>query len=416
MNILLSAFACAPNFGSELAAGWNFAEQLALQGHRVVVLTHDESKSYIERYSGKIPENLSFIYYRLPLWFKKIVYRGVGPLAHIYYFFWQIGSFVYLKRYLKHEEIDLIHLVTIGVFRTPVFLGLFSPPFVLGPVGGGEYSTSELAQALPMKYRMKEVARHFANMSVRLNPLMYLTYSTADLILLRTSDNLRYIPKRYHAKCKVSLEVGAPNKAVVCTVQPMEENEDFKILFAGRLEYWKGIHLAVRAFAEILRYEPLAVFTIVGSGSDEHWIHNIAKETGVYDKIEWITRIPQEELFKMYQNYDIFLFPSLHDSGGYVVTEALSFGLPVMCLDLGGPKERITNQCGIIIKTENKTQDQIIQNIGEELIKLIENTSRLSDLKDGALQTAIANTWEKVVRRIYSLIKENIESKEPQRL
>ena len=35
-------------------------------------------------------------------------------------------------------------------------------------------------------------------------------------------------------------------------------------------------------------------------------------------------------------SHDFLLFPSLHDSGGFVVLEALCHGMPVLCLDLGG--------------------------------------------------------------------------------
>ena len=41
---------------------------------------------------------------------------------------------------------------------------------------------------------------------------------------------------------------------------------------------------------------------------------------------------------ELFGSHDLFLFPSLHDSGGFVVLEALSHGLPVVCLDLGGQR------------------------------------------------------------------------------
>ncbi len=34
---------------------------------------------------------------------------------------------------------------------------------------------------------------------------------------------------------------------------------------------------------------------------------------------------------------DVLLFPSLRDGGGAVVVEAMACGLPVVCLDVGGP-------------------------------------------------------------------------------
>jgi glycosyltransferase involved in cell wall biosynthesis len=39
----------------------------------------------------------------------------------------------------------------------------------------------------------------------------------------------------------------------------------------------------------------------------------------------------------MREESDVFLFPSLHDEGGWVIAEALAARLPVVCLDRGGP-------------------------------------------------------------------------------
>jgi glycosyltransferase involved in cell wall biosynthesis len=54
----------------------------------------------------------------------------------------------------------------------------------------------------------------------------------------------------------------------------------------------------------------------------------------------------------MYKDASIFLFPS-HEGAGMVVAEALSFGLPVVCLDNCGPGEFITDQCGIAVKIQD---------------------------------------------------------------
>ena len=47
----------------------------------------------------------------------------------------------------------------------------------------------------------------------------------------------------------------------------------------------------------------------------------------------------------IFQNGVAFLFPS-HEGAGMVVTEALSFGLPVICLDNAGPGELIDSSSG----------------------------------------------------------------------
>ena len=57
--------------------------------------------------------------------------------------------------------------------------------------------------------------------------------------------------------------------------------------------------------------------------------------------------MPRERVLKLYPEYDAFLFPSLHDTGGYAVIEAMFNELPVLCLDCGGPAVTVRNGCGV---------------------------------------------------------------------
>jgi hypothetical protein len=45
--------------------------------------------------------------------------------------------------------------------------------------------------------------------------------------------------------------------------------------------------------------------------------------------------------------HDVFLFPSLHDTGGLAVLEAMCAGLPAVCLDVAGPGALVREQCGV---------------------------------------------------------------------
>jgi len=53
---------------------------------------------------------------------------------------------------------------------------------------------------------------------------------------------------------------------------------------------------------------------------------------------------------RAYSTHDAFLFPSLHDSSGNAVLEALSCGLPVVCLDVGGPAVLVDSSCGFRVQ------------------------------------------------------------------
>lgn len=79
LNILLSAYACEPNKGSEPGIGWNWAIEIAKRGHVVTVLTRGNNKSVITKETD-LPQNLSFIYYDLPdslLLIKKVSFLSI---------------------------------------------------------------------------------------------------------------------------------------------------------------------------------------------------------------------------------------------------------------------------------------------------------------------------------------------------
>lgn len=74
LTILLSAYACEPNKGSEPEVGWQWANALSKLGHNVHVITRANNKVNIEK-NIKKHKNLNFIYYDLSPIFIKLFSR-----------------------------------------------------------------------------------------------------------------------------------------------------------------------------------------------------------------------------------------------------------------------------------------------------------------------------------------------------
>jgi glycosyltransferase involved in cell wall biosynthesis len=105
-------------------------------------------------------------------------------------------------------------------------------------------------------------------------------------------------------------------------------------LFAGRLIYWKGAELALHALARAPRWD----LVIHGDGPENRKLRRVAAELGIEDRVTFAGNVNREVLLeRMRTEFDVFLFPSLHDDCGWVVAEAVSAGLPVICVDRGGP-------------------------------------------------------------------------------
>jgi glycosyltransferase involved in cell wall biosynthesis len=105
-------------------------------------------------------------------------------------------------------------------------------------------------------------------------------------------------------------------------------------LFAGQLLPLKGISLALRALVLLPGWK----LTICGSGHDERRLRRISERLHVADRVRFLGWVSTDRLAElMCKESDVLLFPSIHDEGGWVVAEALACGLPVVCLNRGGP-------------------------------------------------------------------------------
>src|SRR5215207_5807638 len=136
MKILISAYACEPNKGSEPGVGWNWARQAA-RFHQVWVITRKNNQSAIESELSRNPvSNLNLVYHDLPKWarFWKRGSRGV----HLHYLLWQLTALRKVQRLHREVEFDAGHHVTFVSFRFPSCLCSLGIPFIWGPLAGGE--------------------------------------------------------------------------------------------------------------------------------------------------------------------------------------------------------------------------------------------------------------------------------------
>ena len=81
--------------------------------------------------------------------------------------------------------------------------------------------------------------------------------------------------------------------------------------------------------------------------------------------------------------------------------EALSAGLPVICLKCGGPSLIVTEQCGYAQKVAGQSYEQIIDGLVKGLLRL-QNPDQIVAWSHGARQRSNAMTWSSLVRSVYS--------------
>lgn len=403
MKVLLSAYACEPNRGSESAVGWSWALELAKSGVTVQVITRANNKGLIEAAltSFKYADNLTFIYYDLPRrysWWKK---GGRG--VYLYYLLWQWKAASLAKDIHLKESFDLVHHVTFVTVRQPSFMGRLGIPFILGPIAGGECAPWRLRLSYSFKGFVKDLLRDIANILVRFDPMMHYSFSKAHAIYVTSRETKNVIPKRYHSKVQVELAIGF-DKSCLKRI-PLSHNAGssaFKILYVGQFRYLKGMDLGIRAFAKVLKTNPEAQLTLVGHGEEERRWRDLAIKLKVSNNVTWIPWLSQQQLSEVYQQHNIFLFPSLHDSGGLVVLEALSWGLPVVCLDIGGPGVIVDKNCGYKVSVFGRRTEEVVLDLSEGLISIADNVNNLSDR---VIHRTTAFSFTKKAQKLYQQCK-----------
>jgi len=413
MKILLSAYACEPNKGSEPGVGWNWALALVRRGHEVWVITRANNQSSIDQALASLGEpytsKLHFLYYDLPSWatWWKKGRRGV----HLYYLLWQWGAYQLAKKVHKGHVFDLVHHSTFVSVRQPSFMGNLRIPFIFGPVAGGESIPKQMRKELSWQNKLKELARDLANKLVQFDPMMLRTFSQASRIYVTSFESLSLIPNKYKHKTRVQLAIAIDETVTNEEVQHNQNNQIFRVLYIGHFIYLKGMHLGLAAFALFLNKYPNAQLTMVGHGAEGDSWKDLANQLGINQaQLIWQSWLPQNELGTLYQSHDVFFFPSLRDSGGMVVLEAMANGLPVVCLKLGGPGVLVDSSCGEAIDVKGLSQQVVIMQLADALIRLADNPDLMRCLRKGAKSRSAASSWDANVEKIYAAF-ENLSDK-----
>lgn len=400
-KILAIAYACEPEKGSEPGVGWGWVWEIS-QFAEVWVITRANNRESIEAYLTEYSNpNLHFIYIDTPKWMRFWKQKAKG--ARLYYNIWQIYGLFKVKKILNLSKFHAMHHITFVSDYMPSFFSLLKLKykklkFIWGPVGSHPEIPEEFLDNVFEKLREK--LKNFMRKIGRSVPLYKLTKKLADYIIVIDSSGLfrlglvgkkvKYIP---------AIGVNMPLSSKKKSSSPL------KILFSGRLVPLKGPYLALLAFEIVSKKTevPIKMF-FVGKGKERKKMERFINKKKLNDIVELIDWIDRKELMKYYEESHIFLYPSF-EGGGMVVLEALAHGLPVVCLDYGGPGEMVNEMCGVKVRVS--TYDRTVNGLANALLKLVEDVSLREKLSKGARERVKKYyTWEAKGKIIQSIYKE----------
>ncbi|MEM3604728.1 MAG: glycosyltransferase family 4 protein [Candidatus Bathyarchaeia archaeon] len=134
------------------------------------------------------------------------------------------------------------------------------------------------------------------------------------------------------------------------------DEDEYMILFIGRLTWVKGADTLILAMPEVLSKVPNAKLVVVGVGEQEELLRNEIQRLRLKDKVVLKCEfVPEDLRIKYYAAADVCVFPSKYEPFGIVCAEAMSMGKPVVvgARNVSGMREQVIpsgpDQCGFHI-------------------------------------------------------------------
>ncbi len=345
MKLLLSAYACEPNRGTELGNGWNWALNTALLGHEVWCLTTVEGKASIEAEVERLNlPNLHIVFVHVPPLIDKAFEYHLGFYLH--YIVWQQYAYRKAKALDKEINFDLVHHVTIGSLQLGTALWRLKKNLIFGPAGGGQEAPKAFKKYFYTWWKEEVVRSWISKLLLAVNPDVKKTMRQAAMVLTTNEDTYNMAKRNGATNARMFLDTSLPEDFYPSAYPEREHTEVLKILWVGRLFARKGLPLVLEALSKVrpdIKFE----LTILGDGPMHDYVPRWITEYGLQGKVDWKGQVPWEEVKRQYTRNDLFLFCSLRDSSAAQFLEAMAYGLPIITLDLHGGKNLVPDSAGI---------------------------------------------------------------------
>ncbi|MDL9935622.1 glycosyltransferase family 4 protein [Gordonia sp. ABSL1-1] len=115
-----------------------------------------------------------------------------------------------------------------------------------------------------------------------------------------------------------------------------------ELLFAGRLEYEKGVQDLLAALPRIRRTHPGTTLTVAGTGTQHDWLLEQARKHRVSKAVRFLGAVDHDELVRLMHRCAAIVLPSRYEPFGIVALEAAATGAPLVVSTAGGLGEAVT--------------------------------------------------------------------------
>lgn len=416
-TVIMAAYQCAPGQGSVSQIGWEWYHRLARR-RPVLLVTHIRNRETIEA-SAQRPANADIVYIDTE-WFAGPLFRmarrllprsehGVFLISSLDFFLFDWLALRALRRRLRAGvRASVVHVVTPVTRAAPSALHRLGLPLVRGPLNCGLENPKGFDQQLRDDSRWLMRLRELPRV---LDGLIGGSRK-ASVILAATQATRQDVPQRYRAKTRMMLENGIALEHFPAAPWPAPPGatEPLRVLFVGRLVAFKGVDMLLWAMSRLKQQGIPATLTLVGDGPLRRDWESLAHSLNIGDLVHFAGALPLEAVHRAMHDCHVFCLPSVRESGGAVVIEAMASARPVIALQHGGPAELGDESVGRLISPHSP--EQVIRDLAQALTDVVKKPSAWAQRGErGRRRVERRYTWEGKIaeaERIYAELTSNL--------
>lgn len=411
LEVLINAYACAPNRGSEPGMAWNWIVNLA-KYCKVYVITEGEFRDEIELELSRLPQGVNMRFYYNPVSDKiRTMCWNQGDWRFYYYYFkWQKETYNMAQDIIASNNIDLVHQLNMIGFREPGFLWKLDKPSVWGPIGGLDFMPYSFIKEVKVSIKYKLLLKNFItylqiNYSKRIN----LAFQNFNVVIGAVNKSNYTVKKYLNLDIPILNETGCYTGIGNECIRNRFNNDEFNILWVGKADFRKQLELAFEIINNLKSVKNLK-FHIVGidKGTDDYFKYEqIIKSLDIQNNIVWHGKIPHNMVKVMMSTNHLFLFTSIMEGTPHVILEAIENQMPIICFDACGQAECVNETIGVKIELSNPKQ--AIVEFSDAILHLNKNRNILQEYSSNCIKRAQELSWDSKINKMLEYYNEAIK-------
>ncbi len=214
------------------------------------------------------------------------------------------------------------------------------------------------AKSLPFWFFLKEIYGVKIALSLRGSHINYSAFANDSLarnynILFPKVDRMHAVSKKISQKAekfgantnKTDIIYSSLDLSLLKTYKKNNHktHRPFRFLSVGRFHWVKGYQYSISAFANLKKINNDIHYLIITKNHISEEILYQIDDLSLENNVEIVHPDSQEEIYKIMNESDCFILPSVQEGISNVVLESMAVGLPVVSSDCGGMKEIINN-------------------------------------------------------------------------